>query len=87
MIDAHTRAALFAEIHRAIAETADSAVAAFGSAEPPVITYPPGETFSDEELAALGSLSALPGRGMRVPGGKIAWRNHRTEQDASTGVL
>jgi hypothetical protein len=60
MIDESTRAALFAEIHRAIEESTAAAVAAFGSSEAASISYPPGESFTDEETAALRALVLTP---------------------------
>ncbi len=60
MIDETTRAALFAEVHRSIAESTDVAVAAFGSVAPPTITYPPGATLTDSETAALRALVVSP---------------------------
>jgi hypothetical protein len=60
MIDESTRAALFAEIHRAIEESTAAAVAAFGSSEAPSITYPPGEELSDAEAKALRAIVLSP---------------------------
>ena len=60
MIDEATRAALFAEIHRAIAQAADSAVVAFRAAETPEVTYPPGSALSDEEALGLRELRLSP---------------------------
>jgi len=60
MIDESTRAVLFAEIHRSITESTDIAVAAFGSTEAPTITYPPGESLTEAETAALRALGLSP---------------------------
>ena len=56
MIDDRTRAALFEEIHRAIAESAAATVASVGTAAAPTITYPPDESLTDGEVAALRAL-------------------------------